>query len=350
LWKSSVTQEQVNIAEKAHIYSFGEGGPRGHEEILDEKINDMSNLLLVCEECHKSIDKEKDGGRYTAVLLQRMKSSHERRIEIVTGIDIRKQSHIVLYGANVGDHSSPLSFDRTASALFPDHYPGDDKGIELATVNSSFTDRNPEFWKVEQHGLNTKFNRRVRERLTSGEASHLSIFALAPQPLLILLGTLLTDIPNADVFQLHREPQGWEWPNGGDEEPFRVVEPIETAGIPALVLSLSANISADRIESVLGKKVSIWNVTIPAPHNDFVKSRGQLSSFRKLMRPLMDRVKAKHGQNTTLHIFPAVPVSIAVELGRVRMPKADMPWKIYDQVNVLGGFIPATIIPEGSEE
>jgi hypothetical protein len=115
-----------------------------------------------------------------------------------------------------------------------------------------------------------------------------------------------------------------------------------------LVLSLSASITSDRIESVLGPGVSIWTVTIPKPHNDFVKSREQLASFRSLVRPLLDQIKALHGQNTPLHIFPAAPLSIAVELGRVRMPKADMPWRIYDQV-AERGFVPALSIPEGVE-
>jgi len=66
------------------------------------------------------------------------------------------------------------------------------------------------------------------------------------------------------------------------------------------------------------------------------------------MRPLLDKIKAVHGQTTTLNIFPATSVSTAVELGRVRMPKADMPWQVYDQVNKLGGFIPAIKI-EGQE-
>jgi len=39
-----------------------------------------------------------------------------------------------------------------------------------------------------------------------------------------------------------------------------------------------------------------------------------------------------------------------VEFGRVRMPKADMPWLIYDQVNARGGFIPALSIPEGERQ
>jgi hypothetical protein len=234
--------------------------------------------------------------------------------------------------------------------MFPARYPADDKAIELATVNSSFTDRKSVFWDVEKQELISKFKYKVRDRLALGDISHLSIFALAPQPLLILLGSLLTDIPQADVYQLHREPQGWIWPKTGEVIPLTVTGPSRTTGTPALVLSLSAPIASDRIKAVLGESVSIWTVTIAQPHNDFVKSREQLASFRSLIRPLLDEIKAQHGQTTPLHIFPAVPVSLAVELGRVRMPKAHAPWRIYDQVNELGGFVPALNIPEGVED
>jgi hypothetical protein len=50
-------------------------------------------------------------------------------------------------------------------------------------------------------------------------------------------------------------------------------------------------------------------------------------------------IKGKHGQSTPLRIFPAMPIACAVEFGRVRMPKADMPWIIYDQNNKAGKFI-----------
>ena len=76
LWKSSVTQEDVNIAQKAHIYSFSPDGPRGNRDITAKMLNALMNLLLVCHECHEKIDKEKDGGRYTVTLLQEMKAQH----------------------------------------------------------------------------------------------------------------------------------------------------------------------------------------------------------------------------------------------------------------------------------
>lgn len=349
LWKSSVTQEQVNIGQKAHIYSFSSAGPRGNRGITNAQINDLENLLLVCHECHQKIDDRQDGGRYTATLLRRMKAEHEQRIERVTGIAAHKKSHILLYGANVGEHSSPLNYQEAAPALFPDRYPATDAPIELTTVNSSFSDRDAGFWAAEAENLQRKFSQRVRERLATGDIDHLSVFALAPQPLLILLGSLLGDIVPAQVYQRHREPATWEWSATAVTPVFEVREPNTASGRPALVLALSATVTSDRITDVLGPEVSIWTVTLPTPHNDVTKSREQLSQLRSLLRRLLDQIKAAHGQTTLLHVFPVASVSAAVEFGRIRMPKADMPWQIYDQVNARGGFVSALSIPNGAQ-
>ena len=48
LYKSPVTQDHVNISEKAHIYSFSETGPRGWGPFKKKPkgLNDVSNLIL----------------------------------------------------------------------------------------------------------------------------------------------------------------------------------------------------------------------------------------------------------------------------------------------------------------
>ena len=348
LWKSSVTQEQVNISQKAHIHSFSPRGPRGNKGFTRIEINGIDNLILVCHECHQKIDHKRDGGRYPAALLQRMKTEHEQLIERTTGIAASRKSHILLYGANVGTHSSPLNYQEAAAALFPDRYPANDDPIKLATINSSFSDRDEEFWAIEAKNLRRRFDQRVKERLALGDIEHLSVFGLAPQPLLILLGSLIGDIVPADVYQRHREPPTWEWPTGAMVPAFEVRKTGETSGPPALVIALSATVTLDRIVSVLGREASVWTVTVPVPQNDVTKSREQLSRFRSLLRPLLDQIKSVHGQTATLHLFPVGPVSAAVELGRVRMPKADMPWQVYDQVNDRGGFVSALAIPNGA--
>ena len=157
---------------------------------------------------------------------------------------------------------------------------------------------------------------------------------------------MLTDIPQAEVYQLHREPQGWQWPAGESTVDFIREDPVSPSGSAALVFAISATVTDDRIRSVIGPDASIWRLTIATPHNDFVKTREQLTAFRQIVRPLLDQIKAAHGQNTPLHIFPAMPVSLSVELGRIRMPKADMPWVLYDQIAGRGGFVPTLSIPD----
>ena len=100
------------------------------------------------------------------------------------------------------------------------------------------------------------------------DIQHLSIFALAPQPLLIELGVLISDICQADVYQLHREPANWKWQDDPDGFDYIVEEP-EVIQKVALNLSLSAAIDNERIINVLGTDTSIWTVTIPKPDNDF---------------------------------------------------------------------------------
>ncbi len=347
LWKSSVTQERVNIAQKAHIHPFSDRGPRSNGGDSPRERNSVDNLMLVCHECHKKIDDKPDGGRYHATLLRRMKAEHEQRIERITGIGASQKSHILLYGANIGDHSSPLQYGQAATALFPQRYPAQDTPLDLATINGSFIDRDDEFWTVEATSLRRRFDQRVRERITNGDINHLSVFAIAPQPLLIFLGTLLGDIVPADVYQRHREPPGWDWPEHTAPVTFQVDAPTTVGGPPALVVGLSAMIAHQRITSILGPNAAIWTITTSDPHNDLIKSRTDLAAIRTLARSLFDRIKAAYKATDTLHIFPACGVSVAVELGRVRMPKADMPWQVYDENTGRGGFVPALTIKNG---
>jgi len=341
----SKTKEDVNLAEAAHIIGFSEDGPRGEEELSEELGSDISNLMLLCRECHKTIDANRTN--YPVGLLRQMKEAHERRIELVSGIDAEKQSHILLYGANVGHHGSPLSYRKAVWAMIPDWYPADATAISLGLVNSSFLDRDDDFWRIESTQLRRMIELQVRPRLANGEIGHLSIFAFAPQPLLMLLGFLLSDIPAAEVYQLHREPQDWRWQEHPNSFEYVVQEPEEIKGNPALVLSLSATIADDRITAVLGDDVDIWRMAVPEPNNNFLKSRQQLRQFRTTMRRLLDKIKTLHGEEAVLHVFPAVPVAIAVEFGRIIMPKADLPITIYEQNRERGGFLRALRLQNG---
>lgn len=98
----------------------------------------------------------------------------------------------------------------------------------------------------------------------------------------------------------------------------KFVEMIESGSVPIEALvelggvrcdSGSATIINDRITEVLKEPHSVWTMTIEHPNNDFLKNRLQLQMFRKEFRKLLNRIKAKHGESSVIHLFTAVPVS-----------------------------------------
>ncbi|HEY2461634.1 MAG TPA: HNH endonuclease [Candidatus Acidoferrum sp.] len=338
LWLDSLTKAEFNAAYIAHIVADSPGGPRG-DPILSEQLKaDISNLMLLCDSHHRLVDKV-EVGLHPAERLAAMKKAHEQRLDVLTSITAEKQSHILIYGSNIGLQNAKISYGGAMRAMVPERYPAEVVPLSLGLKNSSFEDRSAEFWSIESEQLRSMFRASVRPRLRAGDISHLSIFALAPQPLLILLGTLLSDIPAADVYQLHREPPGWCWEAQPEQFEYVLEEPESSKGIPVLIFALSATVTDARIHSTLGEDVSIWRVTIPDPHNDFLKSRAQANAFRQTVRRVMDRIKARHGEQANIRVFPAMPVALAVEFGRLLMPKADLPLEIYDENKVLGGFV-----------
>lgn len=346
LYKSPVTQENVNISEKAHIYSYAKNGPRGWGPFITNKkaLNHVPNLMLTCHDCHKKIDQEKNGGRYTAKLLQGWKDDHEKRVSIVTGVDPSKKSHVVLYGANIGDEVSKVQPEAANEALFPHFYPSEEHPTSVS-MSWEGKDDDPAYWQTEKTNLEESFNRQIRPLIDRADPLHSSVFALAPMPLMIRLGSLLTDKVPTQVYQLHREPYAsWKWLAGPSNFSFTVSPPAHFDSRPVLIVSLSDIIKHERVTSVLGDSISIWELTIDAPHNDFLKSKDQLSSFRETVRKMMVDIGKAHGTATPLAIFPAMPVACAVELGRVRMPKVNPPWVIYDQNKKNGGFVEALTI------
>src|SRR5262245_3477171 len=56
LLEHPVTLTEGNFAEVAHVVAFKPDGPRGKEGTRPKNINDVTNLMLLCPQCHKLID------------------------------------------------------------------------------------------------------------------------------------------------------------------------------------------------------------------------------------------------------------------------------------------------------
>src|SRR5690606_39082729 len=98
LLEHALVKAQYNKAYVAHIISADPDGPRGDEILSPQLATDYNNLMLLCDECHRLIDRDDVGGHPVERLIE-MKRKHEARIRLVTGIEPNRESHLLLYGA-----------------------------------------------------------------------------------------------------------------------------------------------------------------------------------------------------------------------------------------------------------
>lgn len=333
VYEDPLTFEEVNVGDHAHIIGSSSDGPRGDAILSEQLAIDPANLMLLCKTHHKKIDTAEFIQEYPPERLRELKRRHEERIEFVTSVGDENKSHVLLYGANIAQQNNPVDFSLVTRAMLPEMHPAEKTPIRIHLAGSSMTDDKAAFWVTERENLQHRFNSLVNERIIRSEITHLSVFALAPIPLLIELGTLLTDKARVEVYQLRREPQSWKWHSVEENDfDYIVTRPDDlTKKNVALTLSLSGTIPPQDALDAIGEDTAVWNLTIPNVGNDFMKSRDQLSLFRKTFRKLLDDIKLAHGRGTIINLFPAIPISVAIEVGRVWMPKADLPIMVYDR-------------------
>lgn len=326
LWRNNLTLSDGNFGEVAHIIGASEDGPRGNEESADSRI-DYSNLMLLCQRCHKTIDD--NPGEYTVKLLRQWKQEHERRIEIQTSYpeEIHK-STVVLLTAKIKDRIPRINPEAYRNAMSP-KYPVDE-GIKIEIPDFDRHGDETE-WSTYARTIERKIKTRVEEGIDEKKIKHFSVFAIGPMPLLMFLGKCIGDTIPTDLYQSHRNikdtSQTWSWQAEEQETQIayivNTIKQVENSENVAIILALSDTINEDKYANFVDDTFSIYEITIENPSLHFLKSPKQLEHFSYEYRKLLNQVQATHGHRCKVFILPAVPISIAVECGRILLPTKD---------------------------
>lgn len=330
LYKDDLTSKEINRSYVAHIVAASPDGPRGDEILSAKLVDDIDNIMLLCSDHHRLIDHEglED---HPVERLQEMKKKHENRIRQLTEIDDSKISIPLLYAANIGQQNCAISRKEVSKAMLPENYPSEEC-IEISLKNSETYDSEESYWALESNQIEKAVSKALDKIKSKDGVDCVSVFALAPQPLLVKLGSKLNDLHRVKVFQKHREPDTWCWQENSIENHIYAKVPTNKKNQPVLVFALSASAIEGRVRNRFNDDASIWVVTANLPGNDMLKSPEQLSEFRTVTRSVLDDINAS-SDNESIKVFMAMPASCAVELGRVWMPKADKALELYDKNN-----------------
>jgi hypothetical protein len=326
VWYNGLTLSEGNFSQVAHIIASSEDGPRGGDQSENLQV-DFSNLMLLCQPCHKEIDNTPS--KYPVELLRKWKAEHEDRIEMQTSYpeDISRSTMLVCT-INIGDRLTPINQEAIRNAMFP-KFPTDPKGIKI--LEQEF-DRNGNInhWQnFAEEKIKKKLQKTLEEGVDEVRIKHLSIFAIAPMPLLFFLGKCIGDPIPCDIYQSHRNIENtsktWNWQESNTEvSEFRVNTLLKKTGKKIILkLAISDSLMEDKYSSLLDDQTSVYEIAADEPSPHFLKTKYQLQLYSQLFRRTLNEIQATHGKDCDIFILPAVPISIAIESGRVLLPSKD---------------------------
>jgi hypothetical protein len=325
------------FAEVAHIVAFEPEGPRGDQKERPSDIHDAENLMVLCPACHKLIDDHP--AQYTVRALREYKRSHEQHIHHMTSLRPEHRTSVLTLTANIGDQGAFIPFDQVIEALSP-NYPVSKPGKVIDLTALPISDA------VTLAAAREAIRRGVASLLDAGgevqTVRHLSIFALAPIPLLVDLGARLSNKIPTDLYQRHRDTENWTWKEAGQpvEYEFNIVREGTDAEKAALMLSLSGTIRQQNLPGEIDGRYSVYELTLKgqALNPTFLRTRADLEAFRIAYQALIAFILQRQGIVKNLHVFPAVPAPIAILCGRELLPKVHPELHVYDFDKQRAGF------------
>lgn len=334
--------EAVPIGELAHNIGWGEKSPRG--EVSGEiDTSSADNLLLLCRNCHKPTDTKTE--RYTEEKLRQLKIDHENRIKRLTEIGADRSAVVVRMVGAIRNVPPELTYDTVLDALvsegyFPELLPNAHRTAVEIDLRDRVNAGTPEYFAESARHIEGTLNM-VLDGVRLNSTSRIAVFGFARVPLLVHLGARLDDKVNTLIFQRQRgdAANAWRWPDKTDK-PSELKFTIDRSqkGTDKTKVAVIANLSGTILPEELPEHISddytVYTITPSTPSNpgpSLIDSQRSLASFERTARELFALVERDHGKIPYISLFPAVPLSGAITLGRVLMPDVSPALHVFDR-------------------
>lgn len=317
----------IPVGQIAHIIgaSSGKNAPRG-ESALDANERALEeNLMLLCYPCHKRIDDKAYVDKYTVNFLTQQKRRHERRVREVTNFATLRPTSVVTVSADIRGTAAPVSLAQVAEALRAEGYTGmgDDTHNGAFTLHLPGNENDGWAWNAHRTELD-RLTARVTEAVKAGSVETVSVFALAPIPSLVYLGSKLDDKIETRLFRRERidDVTAWAW---GDKTPtpkfdISFISRSTPANEATVIVELSSPVKESRLPSDLA---SFPRVIISPlgqiPHPELINTRVALEEFERVWRHVLARIESDLPDVRTLHLVSSAPAPAAIAMGRHRM-------------------------------
>jgi hypothetical protein len=240
--------------------------------------------------------------------------------------------------ARIGDSVVEIAENEVWQALYP-RYPSE-RRPHVLDLTGLGDEKAGAFYEVAADRIRGEMQRLYAGGSDVEHTKHLSVFGLAPIPLLVLLGRCLSNKVPVDLFQCHRtRADRWTWYEDGEPLRYTTTRLRDGAGRKVVViLSVSGKLSLADVPAGLGAGTAVYEIAVEGlvPGLTVLRRREDLEGFRTAYRALLAELRVRHGVGCELHLQPAVPAPVAIACGYDLLPKVDPDIIVYDNIKPHG--------------
>jgi hypothetical protein len=353
LGRTSLSTRLSRIAYLAHIVAADKDGPRGDPALSLALSDAPENIMLMCDEHHRYIDRIAVD-QFPATRLNAMRSAHVRFVEGQLNALAYPRTQGVALFSNIANIPTAAS-DRDMQDAMLDMRLCPLTAIEYPLSGFHRDDRlSPDFWRhlLHQHelsitGLVRQFNgtHPTQERFAS-----LSVFPLTAVPLLFLGGRIVGEGRPVKVFQYDFARGSFRWDQTRAAQPhgsFFFEAPQDRANCTEVVLSieLTAELDVSALPPELASGIQDGSVPwlrirASSPGGRCIGHPDDLDQFTAAAREALmfaqDKLRAHR-----VHLFGIAPASSLFRYGQLLRPGHHSTHVLYDRPDRNLPFRPA---------
>lgn len=346
------TGHQGNFSYFAHIVASSPDGPRGSAVDSTRLADDPSNFLLLCDSCHRLIDRVSPTEYPTEKLHAIRDASIAEVSRLLDTLQYREVKPYAILG-NLGNQVAYLSSAEVREALWNSKLRCTKDAPEtlFQPGNHLYKDQTSTYWGALFETLRQEIPQ-IQRYLNGASRSgagreELAIFPLHLTSILILAGHILGDNGGIHLFQPHRDKVGedlvtrWAWPTytlSPSPEKYKVrtlkSNPADS-GEACLLVSLTFGIDPSRLPEHCYKDgkwvLPTLEVFVDEPSANVISHPEDLQHFgRQLddaLRTLQDQFRAKK-----IHLMVGAPATAAVVIGQKMQARHHAPFICHESI------------------
>jgi SMODS-associated and fused to various effectors sensor domain len=310
----------VPIGDIAHMHSHSDSGPRALSVLSAKQRNDYENLILLCKNCHFRLDGQKNTN--TVEVIRQLKYNHEAWVR--ASLPERGRSRVGWHAIVIGEDQWPIDSLTFDAALSPDYIVNGPERLNATLDEEGWPDVAP------------RIRAQLAAVLRGGDSfeKRIAVFPLARVTACLYAGYVLTNRPNVQLFQYHRDEHTWVWPTNGRaaSDPQLSIEGNANPEHILFAFELSARVDAQPLLSKL-RSSALVRIAIDSPTTRWLQHPQQLRDLGSLARDTFESALARSLPSTVWHILYAGPAPGAVIVGQQLNPTMTPRTQLYEYVH-----------------